>query len=221
MKEYRVSKKYALKMTGLFVLFTAASIWIGFEAGDFSVSPSIWFILLAFGGFYITKLANDDSGGKGLQIALTLAGLFGSVLLIVLLGGLGVAIIGVLLFGFLGGYYIWINLIKAQPVIKANEDELILFNSLFKGDYWQISWSEIESLAIREQNTFGGNQMKYLTVKLKNPDEFKQKYASKTLDKVMAMNEKMYGAQLAVQASNLEVNENSLIIELRELASLA
>lgn len=214
--KYRVKLSYALGMAGILVLATVSSLFIGISTQSFDLDVSVIVILVAFFLFYISKLLTDDSGAKWMQFSLTTIGGVVTVLALIFFGGLALAVIGAGLFGVLGAYYTWINLITRQPTIQANKEKLLLHNGFFKGKNFEIPWGDVEALSVRTQHIFGGNKMNYLVVKLVDPARFKRQHSGKALAKVMATNEKMYGGQLAVVASHLDTGEQDILNQLNK-----
>lgn len=212
--KYRVKFSYALKMSLGFVVMTTLTIFAGLSVQE--LDPRVLLIPFAMYLFYVSKVLEDDSGSKFLQLVPSTLAFVATALAILFLGGLALAVIGVGLFGILGAYYVWINFITRQPVIEATNEKLMLHNGFFKGRNFEVSWDEVENLSVRTQNLYGGHKMKWLVVKLVDAEQFKQRNTSKALAKAMAMNEKMYGGQLAVVASNLEVNEQNVLDQLNK-----
>lgn len=212
--KYRVKFSYALKMSLLFFVMTALTIFAGLSMEATEINPGMLIIPITMYLFYVSKVLKDDSGSKFLQLGISTVAGVATVLAILFLGGLAVAVIGVGLFGMLGAYYVWINLMTRQPVIEANNEKLMLHNGFFKGRNFEVSWDEVDDLSIKTQNLYAGNKIKWLIVKLASPEQFKLKNSSKTLAKVMAMNEKMYGGQLAAVVSNLDTNQQEILTHL-------
>lgn len=217
---YRTKLSSALLYSAGFTFFTGALIYIAlFDTEEATVDPSIFLVLAFFVGLYITQLAKHPPQSRNAMLTLTLSSLAVTLLSVILFPKATLLVIGVGLFGVLGAYYAWINVITRQPIIQADEQTLQLHNGLFRGKSFAVHWENVEKISLHTQPIFGGTKRTFLGVRLKDEASFllsNHREQSKILRKVINSNLKIYSSHLVSDVSQLEVAKAQLLQELEQ-----
>jgi len=109
----------------------------------------------------------------------------------------------ILLFGGMGSIFIRRMMHKLPALVL---DERGVYDRTQYASGFDISWSEIEELSVYKMN-----RQSFITVYLRDPDGFLEKYGTGIRGRMMRMNNKTMGTPLVINPVNLTMKTKELL----------